>query len=92
MVSKGMPLHLGGQSHSVMMSPGWPDGGFWISELITVKQVLLPGGFLADELWGQAELSWACFDIRGGFRMQRIPGRIPGDREGKLNSSRCHTQ
>lgn len=66
--------------------------GLCISELIPVKRVLLLGGFLVDELWGQAELSWACFDIRGGFRMQRIPGRIPGDRGGKLNSSRCHTQ
>lgn len=42
-----------------------------------------------------AELSWACFDRRGGFRMQRIPGDIPGDGGrgiGGLNRSRCHTQ
>lgn len=37
------------------------------------------------------ELSWACLDLRGGFRMQRIPGTIPGDRGGKLNGSRCRT-
>lgn len=44
------------KGRTIMMSPGWSGTGFCISELIPVKQVLLPGGFLADELWNKR--SW----------------------------------